>query len=160
MTARTISLNPTEVGDSLTTYLADIANHELLTADDEVDLAQAIESGHDAAEKLEERNVRGAAKVKLQRTVRQGKEAKDRFAQANLRLVVSQAKRYRSQYGIEFVDLIQEGNLGLIRAVDSTGARVSSSRPTQRGGSDRPCSELLRRSPERCVCRTLSMTHS
>ena len=118
MTARTISLNPTEVGDSLTTYLADIANHELLTADDEVDLAQAIESGRDAEEKLEEGGARGAAKVKLKRTIRQGKEAKDRFAQANLRLVVSQAKRYRSQYGIEFVDLIQEGNLGLIRAVE------------------------------------------
>ncbi len=118
MTARTASLSPTEVGDSLTTYLADIANHELLTADDEVDLAQAIELGREAEEKLAEGGVRGAAKVKLQRQARQGKDAKDRFAQANLRLVVSQAKRYRSQYGIEFVDLIQEGNLGLIRAVE------------------------------------------
>ncbi|VAW08097.1 RNA polymerase sigma factor RpoD, partial [hydrothermal vent metagenome] len=118
MTARTVSLSPTEVGDSLTTYLGDIANHELLTADDEVVLAQAIESGREAEEKLAAGGVRGAAKVRLQRTIRQGKEAKDRFAQANLRLVVSQAKRYRSQYGIEFVDLIQEGNLGLIRAVE------------------------------------------
>ncbi|MFV1963497.1 MAG: sigma-70 factor domain-containing protein, partial [Acidimicrobiia bacterium] len=105
MTARTVSLSPTEVGDSLTTYLADIANHELLTADDEVDLAQAIETGREAEEKLEAGGVRGASKVKLQRSVRHGKDAKDRFAQANLRLVVSQAKRYRSQYGIEFVDL-------------------------------------------------------
>ena len=117
MTARQ-ALTPTEVGDSLTTYLADIANHELLTADDEVDLAQAIEAGREAEEKLAEGGVKGAEKVKLQRIARRGKEAKDRFAQANLRLVVSQAKRYRSQYGIEFVDLIQEGNLGLIRAVE------------------------------------------
>jgi len=100
MTARTVPITPAEVGDSLTTYLGDIANHELLTADDEVILAQAIETGREAQEKLEAGGVRGAAKVKLQRAARQGKEAKDRFAQANLRLVVSQAKRYRSQYGI------------------------------------------------------------
>ncbi|MGI9529154.1 MAG: sigma-70 factor domain-containing protein, partial [Acidimicrobiia bacterium] len=85
MTAR--QMTPTEVGDSLTTYLADIANHELLTADDEVDLAQAIEAGRDAEEKLEAGGVKGAEKVKLQRTARHGKGAKDRFAQANLRLV-------------------------------------------------------------------------
>ena len=54
----------------------------------------------------------------MQRAARKGREARERFTQANLRLVVSQAKRYRSQYGIEFIDLIQEGNLGLIRAVE------------------------------------------
>ena len=89
MTARQ-ALTPTEVGDSLTTYLADIANHELLTADDEVDLAQAIEAGREAEEKLAEGGVKGAEKVKLQRiasadasyqasvaTVRQATDAKD-----------------------------------------------------------------------------------
>ena len=109
---------PLEVGDSLTRYLTEISRHELLTADEEVELAQAIEVGRDAEEKLASVSVRGAEKVRLERNVRKGKEAKDRFANSNLRLVVSQAKRYRSQYGIEFIDLIQEGNLGLIRAVE------------------------------------------
>jgi RNA polymerase primary sigma factor len=102
----------------LTRYLQEISYHDLLTADEEVELAQAIESGRVAEEQLASVSVRGAEKVRLQRSVRKGREARERFAQANLRLVVSQAKRYRSQYGIEFIDLIQEGNLGLIRAVE------------------------------------------
>ncbi len=109
---------PLEVGDSLTRYLNEISYHELLTADEEVELAQAIEAGRDAEERLAAVSVRGAEKTRLERAARKGREAKDRFVQANLRLVVSQAKRYRSQYGIEFIDLIQEGNLGLIRAVE------------------------------------------
>ena len=109
---------PLEMGDSLTRYLQEISYHDLLTADEEVELAQAIETGRTADEQLSTVSVRGAEKVRLQRAVRKGREARERFAQANLRLVVSQAKRYRSQYGIEFIDLIQEGNLGLIRAVE------------------------------------------
>jgi len=109
---------PLEMGDSLTRYLQEISYHDLLTADEEVELAQAIETGRTAEEQLSAVSVRGAEKVRLQRAVRKGREARERFAQANLRLVVSQAKRYRSQYGIEFIDLIQEGNLGLIRAVE------------------------------------------
>ena len=65
MTARQ-TIAPTEVGDSLTTYLADIANHELLTADDEVELAQAIEAGREAEEKLAAGGIRGAEKVRLE----------------------------------------------------------------------------------------------
>ena len=99
-------------------YLPDIANHDLLTADDEVDLAQAIEAGtatlRKSSRQAPSRRREGAAPADRP----QGQGCQDRFAQANLRLVVSQAKRYRSQYGIEFVDLIQEGNLGLIRAVE------------------------------------------
>ena len=109
---------PLEVGDSLTRYLTEISRHDLLTADEEVELAQAIEAGREAEERLAAVSVRGAEKTRLERAVRKGREARHRFAQANLRLVVSQAKRYRSQYGIEFIDLIQEGNLGLIRAVE------------------------------------------
>ncbi len=115
---RTSAATPLEVGDSLSRYLAEIADHALLTADEEVELAQAIEAGREAEEQLAKVSVRGAQRVKLERAVRRGKEARDRFIRANLRLVVSQAKRYRSQYGIEFIDLIQEGNLGLIRAVE------------------------------------------
>ncbi len=109
---------PLEMGDGLTRYLQEISYHDLLTADEEVELAQAIETGRVSEEQLATVSVRGAEKVRLQRNVRKGREARERFAQANLRLVVSQAKRYRSQYGIEFIDLIQEGNLGLIRAVE------------------------------------------
>ncbi|HHC09325.1 MAG TPA: sigma-70 family RNA polymerase sigma factor [Actinobacteria bacterium] len=112
------STAPIEVGDSLSRYLAEIADHALLTADEEVELAQAIEAGREAEEELAKVSVRGARRAQLERAVRKGKEARDRFIRANLRLVVSQAKRYRSQYGIEFIDLIQEGNLGLIRAVE------------------------------------------
>jgi len=115
---KTSAAPPLEVGDSLSRYLAEIADHELLTADQEVELAQAIEAGREAEEQLAKVSVRGARRVKLERAVRRGKEARDQFIRANLRLVVSQAKRYRSQYGIEFIDLIQEGNLGLIRAVE------------------------------------------
>ena len=109
---------PLEAGDSLTRYLTEISYHDLLTADEEVELAQAIEAGREAAEQLATVSVRGGQRVKLQRAVRKGDAARNKFVQANLRLVVSQAKRYRSQYGIEFIDLIQEGNLGLIRAVE------------------------------------------
>ena len=107
-----------EVVDSLTRYLTEISRHDLLTADEEVELAQAIEAGHEAEEKLASVSVRGAEKVRLERAVRKGKGAKNQFAQANLRLVISLAKRYRSEYGFEFIDLIQEGNLGLIHAVE------------------------------------------
>ena len=117
-TAERMAGQPLEIGDSLTRYLTEISQHDLLTADEEVELAQAIETGREAEEQLAAVSVRGAEKVRLERAVRKGREARDRFAQANLRLVVSQAKRYRSQFGIEFIDLIQEGNLGLIRAVE------------------------------------------
>jgi RNA polymerase primary sigma factor len=115
---RKLEVQPLEVGDSLTRYLSEIANHELLTADEEVELAQAIEAGRESEERLAAVAVRGKERARLERLVKQGKEARDRFTQANLRLVVAQAKRYRSQYGIEFIDLIQEGNLGLMRAVE------------------------------------------
>jgi RNA polymerase sigma factor (sigma-70 family) len=117
-TAERMAGQPLEMGDSLTRYLTEISAHDLLTADEEVELAQAIETGREAEEQLASVSVRGAEKVRLERASRKGREARDRFTQANLRLVVSQAKRYRSQYGIEFIDLIQEGNLGLIRAVE------------------------------------------
>ena len=117
-TMRKLEQQPIEVGDSLTRYLSEISNHELLTADEEVELAQAIEAGNEAEERLNTVSVRGKERVRLQRLVKRGKESRDRFTQANLRLVVAQAKRYRSQYGIEFIDLIQEGNLGLMRAVE------------------------------------------
>jgi RNA polymerase primary sigma factor len=99
-------------------YLNEIGQHDLLTADDEVALAQAIEAGLEARERLEsESKIARAEKVRLERAVRAGDRAKDRFIEANLRLVVSNARRYQKS-GLDMLDLIQEGNLGLIRAVE------------------------------------------
>ena len=105
----------TAVHDSLGTYLDDIGAVQLLTAVEERELAQEIEKGLEAQERLDG----GAtATVSLNRSVRAGAAAKDRFIRANLRLVVSTARRYPLSGGLEFLDLIQEGNLGLERAVD------------------------------------------
>ncbi len=105
--------------DDVTYYLNNIARHDLLTAEDEVMLAQAIEAGRDAAERLEtEKRIPKKDKVRLQREVRAAEDARNRFLNSNLRLVVAHARKFRGAEGIDFIDLIQEGNLGLIRAVE------------------------------------------
>ncbi len=106
------------VADTMGLYLAEIGGHDLLTADDEVALAQAIEAGAAASELLAEKAVGPAERARLQRAVRDGRAAKDRFIVANLRLVVANARRYAGVSGMDFIDLVQEGNLGLIRAVE------------------------------------------
>jgi RNA polymerase primary sigma factor len=105
--------------DLVSQYLTAIGEYDLLTAEQEVELAQKIESGEDAAEKLEQGGL-GSKKeeIELRRKERLGREAKDAFLTANLRLVVANARRYANTSGIDFLDLIQEGNLGLIRAVE------------------------------------------
>jgi len=105
--------------DDVTYYLNNIARHDLLTAEDEVMLAQAIEAGRDATERLEtEKRIPKGEKVRLQREVRAAEDARNRFLNSNLRLVVAHARKFRGAEGIDFIDLIQEGNLGLIRAVE------------------------------------------
>jgi RNA polymerase primary sigma factor len=105
--------------DLVSQYLTAIGEYELLTAEKEVDYAQKIEGGQSAAEKLEEGAFKGKSEeMALRRKVRHGREAKDAFLTANLRLVVANARRYANTSGIDFLDLIQEGNLGLIRAVE------------------------------------------
>ncbi|HWB89695.1 MAG TPA: sigma-70 family RNA polymerase sigma factor [Acidimicrobiia bacterium] len=104
--------------DLVTQYLDEISRHDLLTAEDEVRLAQAIEAGAQARELLESGD-RLTAKERsvLQRQVREGERARQRFIEANLRLVVANARRYTGE-GLSMLDLIQEGNLGLITAVE------------------------------------------
>ena len=105
--------------DPVSQYLSSIGEYELLTAELEVELAQKIEAGKDAHVRLDEGGFEGKVQeVELTRLVRQGRQAKDDFLTANLRLVVANARRYANTSGIDFLDLIQEGNLGLIRAVE------------------------------------------
>jgi RNA polymerase primary sigma factor len=105
--------------DSLTLYLESVGHHDLLTAEEEIELGQQIEEGRRAAARLEgSKPVPAAEAPALRRAVRRGEEARDRFISANLRLVVANARRYAGAAGLDMGDLVQEGNLGLMRAVD------------------------------------------
>ena len=109
-------------GDPVRMYLKEIGKVDLLTAAEEVDLAMKIEAGTEAMERLEaaeagEIEITRAEMRRLMRVEQVGLEAKQALISANLRLVVSIAKRYVGR-GMLFLDLIQEGNLGLIRAVE------------------------------------------
>ena len=118
--------------DALGAYLREIGRGTLLTKAQEVELAKQIEAGSDAARR--------------------------RMTEANLRLVVSIAKKYQGR-GMPLLDLIQEGNVGLMRAVaSSTTAGASSSRPTRHGGSARRCCAPSATKPERSACRSTSAT--
>src|SRR3712207_1873648 len=104
--------------DHVQLYLREMARTALLTAEEEVDLAKRYEAGLEAERVLEERRkVTTTRRRQLMQVDRDGKRAKERLVQANLRLVVSVAKRYQGQ-GLPLLDLIQEGNLGLLRAVE------------------------------------------
>ncbi|HEV7758723.1 MAG TPA: sigma-70 family RNA polymerase sigma factor [Acidimicrobiales bacterium] len=99
-------------------YLAELGSYPLLTAADEAQLAQRIVDGRLAAERLAHDTVPSRPeRIQLDAAVRAADDARRRFIQSNLRLVVSIAKRYQTP-GMSLLDLIQEGNLGLMRAVE------------------------------------------
>ncbi len=109
-------------GDPVRMYLKEIGKVSLLTAAEEIDLAMKIEAGVAATEELEKAEEEGIElerreRRRLTRVEQVGLDAKQQLIEANLRLVVSIAKRYVGR-GMLFLDLIQEGNLGLIRAVE------------------------------------------
>ncbi|GAA4032146.1 hypothetical protein GCM10022247_66510 [Allokutzneria multivorans] len=108
----------TATQDPLRLFLADISKVALLRADEEVELAKRVEAGVYATELLRGNDVHPVReRDELRWLERDGRRAKRRMLEANLRLVVSLAKRYTGR-GMAFLDLIQEGNLGLIRAVE------------------------------------------
>jgi RNA polymerase sigma factor (sigma-70 family) len=104
--------------DLFSLYLRDVARHPLLTKDDEVRLAQSIEAGHDATLLVASGSTfTSDESLELRRIQRRAADARQTFVSSNLRLVVSIAKRYQGS-GVPLPDLTQEGNLGLIRAVE------------------------------------------
>lgn len=107
------------VEDSVALYLKEISRIPLLTADEEVTLAKAIEKGKRATQKLSKTDIvlDASARAQLRQLVKRGQQARCSLIEANFRLVVSIAKKYVG-HGVSFMDLIQEGNIGLIKAVE------------------------------------------
>ncbi len=106
--------------DLLDLYFTELGKVRLLTADDEVRLAKTIEAGEAARERLEAEgdDLDRGERRRLEREVRRGQEAFDSFVAANLRLVVNIAAKFARRSRLPLEELIQEGNLGLIRAVE------------------------------------------
>ena len=102
------------MNDSIGLYLNEIGKVALLTAEEERELSRVIEAGREAQGRLDAGKRSAALKAKVAAAA----HAKDRFIRANLRLVVSIARRYPLPQGMDLLDLIQEGNLGLEHAVD------------------------------------------
>ena len=118
-------VNNFSIDDPVRMYLKEIGKVPLLSPDEETNLAKAMSEGSEAQAKLEEltaalqegESLNAEEEKELKRIIRKGETAKQKLAEANLRLVVSIAKRYVGR-GMLFLDLIQEGNLGLIKAVE------------------------------------------
>ncbi|MFN3980657.1 MAG: RNA polymerase sigma factor RpoD [Caldilinea sp.] len=109
-------LSQIEIDDSISLYLKEIGRVPLLTAEEEVDLAKRMERGRESRKKLSDGIEDWEERERLLWYVRDGQAAQEHLIKANSRLVVSVAKKYVGR-GVPFLDLIQEGNIGLIRAV-------------------------------------------
>jgi RNA polymerase primary sigma factor len=104
-----------DTDDTIGLYLKEVSRVPLLTAEEEVELAQRIERGRMAREELARSNVSSRRRQDLRRLIEDGWGAREHLITANSRLVISVAKKYMGR-GVPFLDLIQEGNIGLIRA--------------------------------------------
>lgn len=104
-----------DTDDTIGLYLKEVSRVPLLTADEEVELAQRIERGRMAREELAKGNVSSRRRLELRKLIEDGWAAREHLITANSRLVISVAKKYMGR-GVPFLDLIQEGNIGLIRA--------------------------------------------
>jgi RNA polymerase primary sigma factor len=110
-------LSEIAASDATSLYLREMAHEPLLTAEQEVELARAFTVGRAAVKRMTKNGMERSERDKIQREIEAGKKARDHLVKANTRLVVSIAKRYMGQ-GVPFLDLIQEGNLGLLKAVE------------------------------------------
>ena len=115
--------------DTVAHYFRESARHKLLGAEHERALTEAVKRGRVARQRFERnRSLAPATQQKLNQTIRQANEARDELVRANARLVISIAKRYQN-LGLPLMDLIQEGNIGLLRAIDrfepARGLRLS-----------------------------------
>ena len=108
-------LDAIRVDDSIGLYLKEIGQVPLLTREEEISLAKRMEAGKKARAKLREDGLTGKKRSELEAVAQDGVNAREHLVRANSRLVVSVAKRYMGR-GVPFIDLIQEGNIGLIRA--------------------------------------------
>jgi RNA polymerase primary sigma factor len=107
-----------ETTDDFGLYLETAVREPLLTKEEEVELAMAIEHGEEARERLKAGRMKSPDSIKKAKDfARKGEAARQRFIKANLRLVVSVARKYQGQ-GLPLLDLVQEGNVGLMRAVE------------------------------------------
>ncbi len=104
-----------DTDDMVGLYLKEVGGIPLLTAEEEVELAQRIEAGRKAREELAKGNVSPKRREELRKIIEDGWKAREKLITANSRLVISVAKKYVGR-GVPFLDLIQEGNIGLIRA--------------------------------------------
>ncbi len=104
--------------DTISLYLKEMARVPLLAPSEEITLAKSLEKGRRAQKKIDKNNFNGEVeRLKLRRYIQDGNKSRDHLIKANTRLVVSIAKKYMGQ-GVPFSDLIQEGNLGLMKAVE------------------------------------------
>jgi len=112
------------VDDTIGLYLHEMGQEPLLSHEEEIALAQQIERGKKAKKRLATEDISAEEREALERQVQAAEEARARFIRANTQLVVSIAKRYQGQ-GVPFLDLVQEGNLGLMKAVEKFDYRRS-----------------------------------
>ena len=116
-TDHAFDLTGVDSDDTISLYLKEISNIPLLTAEEEVELAKRLERGRAARRRMSRNGASGGEHDRLERQNRDGEMARKHLIQANSRLVISMAKKYMGQ-GVPFLDLIQEGNLGLMKAVE------------------------------------------
>ncbi|MFQ6059245.1 MAG: RNA polymerase sigma factor region1.1 domain-containing protein, partial [Anaerolineae bacterium] len=109
-------LSEIDSDDAISLYLKEVSNIPLLTAEEEVALAKQMERGRLALRRLARNGHDPQERERLEREIQAGDAARKNLIQANSRLVISMAKKYMGQ-GVPFLDLIQEGNLGLMKAV-------------------------------------------
>ncbi|MEJ2598151.1 MAG: sigma-70 family RNA polymerase sigma factor [Anaerolineales bacterium] len=110
------SIEELETGDMIGMYLREASRVPLLSADQEIELASSVEIGRAAQQELAQGNATASRMEDLQRMIEQGWSARDHLVRANARLVISVAKKYMNR-GLPFLDLIQEGNIGLMRSI-------------------------------------------